>query len=234
MTWDAFTLGYLLNREGIITDQELELLQAKEGFNSGKYDSPANVFLREMLAQKGYDGIIYQNGFEGGWSVIAFYPDQIEVVQDIDETLAGLSEEQKSIYYAGKMGIDPQTVYDGEMGETEQALYELGRQDGGKREYTDITVHKGKGQYTNRSHSRSEMTAFWKRFAAGKVKRIIRTCFKKADLCRLCVKSLVHTSVWTAFCALIRQKSALFKIYDLKDKDICGDFCSSFLPIGWR
>ena len=59
-------------------------------------------------------------------------------------------------------------------------------------------------------------------------------CFKKADSRQLCVKMLVHTAVWTALYALIWQKSALFKIFDLKDEDIGGDFCSSLLQVGWR
>ena len=45
-----------------------------------------------------------------------------------------------------------------------------------------------------------------------------------ADFRRLCVKSLVHTAVWTAFCALTRQKSAHFKILRPQRNGFVGIF----------
>ena len=51
---------------------------------------------------------------------------------------------------------------------------------------------------------------------AGKVTRVIRACFKKADSCSPCVKILANTPVLAAFYALAEQKSALFKISDRK------------------
>ena len=38
--------------------------------------------MRRILKEKGYDGIIYQNGFEGDLSVTAFYSDQIHTVSE--------------------------------------------------------------------------------------------------------------------------------------------------------
>lgn len=49
-----------------------------------------------------------------------------------------------------------------------------------------------------------------------RVTRVIRISFKKADFRSLFVKILVNPKGLTAFCALIDQKSALFKISDLK------------------
>jgi len=37
-----------------------------------------------------------------------------------------------------------------------------------------------------------------------------------------------------AFYALIEQKSALFKIFDLKARTFRGIFALSFMQIGWR
>ncbi|MBQ3085624.1 MAG: hypothetical protein IJC46_09275, partial [Clostridia bacterium] len=48
--------------------------------------------------------------------------------------------------------------------------------------------------------------------------------FKKADFCPLIVKILANTAVLAAFCALIEQKSALFKIFDLKARRFRGVF----------
>ena len=53
-----------------------------EGLNNGKYNSEASTTLREILRQKGYDGIVYTNYGEGGLSVIAFSPDQVITVAE--------------------------------------------------------------------------------------------------------------------------------------------------------
>ena len=47
------------------------------------YDAPASVELRRILAEKGYDGIVYENEIEGeGKSYIAFYPEQVVIFDD--------------------------------------------------------------------------------------------------------------------------------------------------------
>ena len=52
----------------------------------------------------------------------------------------------------------------------------------------------------------------------------MRTCFEKADFRSLFVKILANTAVLAVFCALIDQKSALFKIFDLKARRFRGIF----------
>ena len=82
--WPAHT-ALRLYADGIIDfDQYLSIynLQVKSGHD---YDLPAAVKLRKMLGDLGYDGIVYQNNdfFEGeGESYIAFYPEQVIIVDD--------------------------------------------------------------------------------------------------------------------------------------------------------
>jgi len=82
MTWDAFSTSYKLNERGILSDEQLAELHLIAGFHRGRYDSPAAVVLRKMLADKGYDGIVYTNGHEDGISVIAFDDSQIYTVAE--------------------------------------------------------------------------------------------------------------------------------------------------------
>ena len=77
-----FATSYILQQEGIISLQECALLEKYEGYHKLSYDSEAAIKLRELLESKGIDGIIYDNGFEGDLSVIAFYPDQIYTVAE--------------------------------------------------------------------------------------------------------------------------------------------------------
>lgn len=86
--WDVFSTSHLLNRKGIISDSELELLKRKSGYFASGYSDEASASLREILQGKGYDGIIYQNGVEDELSVIAFSPDRIHIVEDHIESLA--------------------------------------------------------------------------------------------------------------------------------------------------
>lgn len=74
-SWKASHTGIYLWSEGYLTDAEWAEIQS---FEVDGYDSPAAVRLREIHAEKGYDGIVYPNGFEGdGDSYIAFSDDQI-------------------------------------------------------------------------------------------------------------------------------------------------------------
>lgn len=77
MSWHVGAAALTLWADGFISDAELAEIKGmvKEGL---EYGSPATVRLREMLAEKGYDGIAYPNGFEGeGLSYIALYDSQI-------------------------------------------------------------------------------------------------------------------------------------------------------------
>ncbi len=82
MNWFVFACAYKLNSLDYITDQDLLHLKELDGFMEKEYNSPASIELRKILSKKGYDGIIYANGFEGDLSVIAFYDEQIETVAE--------------------------------------------------------------------------------------------------------------------------------------------------------
>ena len=77
MGWNANGTALKLWSMGILNKTELEEINSMWEMG-GKYDSPASVRLREILAEKGYDGIAYPNDYEGeGDSYIAFHDDQI-------------------------------------------------------------------------------------------------------------------------------------------------------------
>ena len=77
MGWHAGGTALLLWSDGILTDSEMQ--EVTEAYRIGDgYDSAAAVRLREILEDKGYDGIAYPNGFEGdGMSYMAFRDNQI-------------------------------------------------------------------------------------------------------------------------------------------------------------
>ncbi len=80
--WDPFVTSYFLWDQGIFTEGEVNSLKELDGYVRGRYDSEACVKLRELLKEKGYDGIVYSNGVEGDISVIAFDADQIITVAE--------------------------------------------------------------------------------------------------------------------------------------------------------
>ncbi len=82
MHWYGLVVASKLQAQGIISNAEYERLSRLDGFISNDYNSPANKAIREILKQKGYDGIVYNNGFEGdGISFIAFDPNQIKYME---------------------------------------------------------------------------------------------------------------------------------------------------------
>lgn len=77
MGWHPGGTALLLWNDGILTEAEMREVTGLFKIGDG-YDSEAAVRLREILENKGYDGIVYPNGFEGdGDSYIAFRDDQI-------------------------------------------------------------------------------------------------------------------------------------------------------------
>lgn len=75
--WNATPFALYLHSMQVLTDAEradvCNLWQTDTG-----YDSPAAVRLREILAAKGYDGVVYPNYIEGkGDSYMVFRDDQI-------------------------------------------------------------------------------------------------------------------------------------------------------------
>ncbi len=83
MSWRPSQTALKLWDEQILTFEQFLFvhdLQIESGFD---YNSPAAVELRRILAEKGYDGIVYENHFEGdGESYIAFYPEQVIIIDD--------------------------------------------------------------------------------------------------------------------------------------------------------
>lgn len=94
MKWDTLATTELLRRQGILTMQDIRYLEQLDGYYAGKYNSEAAIALRKLIKEKGYDGIVYTNGFEGDYSVIAFDPDQIITVAEngILKENSGVSE----------------------------------------------------------------------------------------------------------------------------------------------
>ena len=104
MQWDAFTTSYQLYVHKIITEEQLNNILEKKGAILGGYNSEASQALRKLLSDKGYDGIVYNNRFEGeGVSFIAFEPNQIKYVTNespssstnMKYSISNLTPEQK-------------------------------------------------------------------------------------------------------------------------------------------
>lgn len=81
-TWDTFVVAEMLRRQGIFSASDIAALEKLDGYYAGKYNSEAAIALRKLIRKKGYDGIVYTNGFEGDYSVIAFDPEQIITVAE--------------------------------------------------------------------------------------------------------------------------------------------------------
>ena len=89
-----------------------------------EYDSEASVRLREILREKGYDGLVYPNAYEGdGDSYIAFYDRQI-IKTDIS-TYQGKQEavDADGVQWAGNEKLENDNV------ETEEKAYETEQTD---------------------------------------------------------------------------------------------------------
>ncbi len=110
ITWSTMPVAYKLNQQGVISDQELNDLSKLDGFELGGYNSEAATALRELLSEKGYDGILYENGFEGGISAIAFNADQIYTVAengiDIENSLDIERETGKVLFDGDKLSLN--------------------------------------------------------------------------------------------------------------------------------
>ena len=82
MNWKASATAIRLYADGILSAEEAALIDSLSS-KGLSYNSPAATELRRMLKEKGYDGIVYPNGYEGaGDSYIAFYPEQVVIFDD--------------------------------------------------------------------------------------------------------------------------------------------------------
>ncbi len=82
--WDAYHIALELWKRGFITKEHRSKISQMKGYNVGEYNDPATVYVRQLLKDLGFDGIIYENMVEdkGSLSVIALYPEQIHIVTD--------------------------------------------------------------------------------------------------------------------------------------------------------
>lgn len=86
-SWDAdYVLTNRLVEKGVISDEEARgVLRTDDGKKRSTGD--ANKRLRELLRDKGYDGISYKNSFEGsGNSYILFDPNQAKRIDNYNPT----------------------------------------------------------------------------------------------------------------------------------------------------
>ncbi len=85
MSWKANATALNLWSMDIISEQERDEVISMWKRCDDEYNSAAAIRLREILTSKGYDGIVYPNGFEGeGDSYIVFYDNQIVRQSDDD------------------------------------------------------------------------------------------------------------------------------------------------------
>ena len=85
--WPALVVADEARRQGVISQSEYDAISKMDGFYGWEYDSRANASLRNLLKARGYDGIIYNNRFEGdGISAIAFDSNQIKYVSNQNPT----------------------------------------------------------------------------------------------------------------------------------------------------
>lgn len=83
MTWWPLNTAMKLESMNIISESDVKRIWKLQDEDGYSYNSSAAVELRRILAEKGYDGIVYDNHFEGdGESYIAFYPEQVIIIDD--------------------------------------------------------------------------------------------------------------------------------------------------------
>lgn len=81
--WTASATAINLWNLDIISKNDFEKIHKLSIESGSRYNSPSTNLLHKILADKGYDGIIYENDFEGeGKSYIAFYPEQVVIFDD--------------------------------------------------------------------------------------------------------------------------------------------------------
>lgn len=87
MHWPGLAVASKLEAQGIISSSDYKNLSKVDGFWKIDYNSDANKEIRNILKEKGYDGIVYNNGFEGdSISFMAFDPNQIKYTSNKNPT----------------------------------------------------------------------------------------------------------------------------------------------------
>ena len=92
MGWNAAQAAYALSRWGgiitfddFLTIQQMAISENVKANDSsgGSYNTESSKALRDLLESYGYDGIVYENEFEGeGKSYVAFHPEQVIWIDD--------------------------------------------------------------------------------------------------------------------------------------------------------
>ena len=153
--WIVQYLARRLYKMHIINGLEHERTRECKGFYSTDYGSEAAVELRAILKNKGYDGIVYYNQYEGDFSVIAFDPEQVITVAEngITAEEAGVTWPEEN-YKGDNYGNQDTGVLAGrgvsafggdrdgirQQGENSQILYEFLAGDNGVRQRSRDTA----------------------------------------------------------------------------------------------
>ena len=98
MTWWPMNTALRLNADGVISEAQYNEIFKLELESGHEYNSSAAVELRRILEEKGYDGIVYENMFEAdGESYIAFYPEQVIIIDNGQGNIQADSKESASL-----------------------------------------------------------------------------------------------------------------------------------------
>ena len=135
--WNASAVAIHLWNDGIISFDEYLQVHKLYLEDKDNYNSKSSTELRKILAEKDYDGIVYENEIEGeGKSYIAFYPEQVVIFDDGKgkKTQFSISETYKKEIDEWD-GKSKKTFY---VGTTSEVLKSIGVKDRG------IIWHSGK------------------------------------------------------------------------------------------
>lgn len=135
--WNVSAVAIHLWNDGIISFDEYLQVHKLYLEDKDNYNSKSSTELRKILAEKDYDGIVYENEIEGeGKSYIAFYPEQVVIFDDGKgkKTQFSISETYKKEIDEWD-GKSKKTFY---VGTTSEVLKSIGVKDRG------IIWHSGK------------------------------------------------------------------------------------------
>ena len=87
--WCGNDIARALEEQGIISDNEYKSLSELDGFYDNDSNSAANSAIKELLKNRGYDGIVYRNDYETkGLSFMLFDSSQIKYTSNRFPTLS--------------------------------------------------------------------------------------------------------------------------------------------------
>ena len=81
--WNAAQAAITLWNQDILPFEEYKRIERMAVEDRGRYNAESSKALRDLLESYGYDGIVYENEFEGaGKSYVAFHPEQVIWIDD--------------------------------------------------------------------------------------------------------------------------------------------------------